>query len=75
MDASMFTDDEKALIVFYGYGDGDTDALTRTAIIQKLRAKKGSAIIIDKLSRLSDVEYRRISVELLDWFVADLGLA
>ena len=68
---TLFTDDEKALIVFYGYSEANE--LSRSALIGRLRNKKGTAAVVKKLSALSDSEYQRISLEFLNRFVSDLG--
>ena len=68
---TLFTDDEKALIVFYGYSEATE--LSRSALIGRLRNKKGTAAVVKKLSALSDSEYQRISLEFLNRFVSDLG--
>lgn len=69
--APLFTDDEKALIVFYGYSEAKE--LSRSDLIGQLRTKEGTAAVVKKLSALSDSEYQRISLEFLNSFVSDLG--
>lgn len=71
--ASIFTNDEKMLIVLCGFGESNVE-LSRSALIDHLRTKKGTMAIIKKLSSLTDSEYQSISTELLDSFVAGLGI-